>query len=1202
MKKKLSILLIFSFYCFHAQTTLPASENYIYSKTCLSGDCTKKAESVQYFDGLGRLKQSVSVKSSPSGKDIVIPVEYDSYGRQIKSYLPIPQPSTQNGGIHSDPLSAATATYGNEKIYSEKIPEASPLGRVIQQKSQGNEWSSHPAYMSYKTNADQEVNKYSVSTTWTAGRTNSVLSYDGKYPEGQLYKTQVTDEDGNISTEFKNKKGQVILTRKTDGSQNLDTYFVYNEYGQKAFVITPSASFSNAIDDNILDNLCYQYRYDGWNRLVEKKLPGKGWEYMIYDKADRLVAAKDSQNPWIFTKYDQLGRVTYTGTADLGSRVDAQAALNNLSGTAAANNESKSSSSFSHSGIQIYYSNSAYPTNITSILSVNYYDVYPADAPAIPTQILGQNVLSQDAQNSSISTKSLPTASYVKNIENDSWTKNYIWYDHKGRTVGTHSINHLGGYTQTESLLDFAGVPQQSIVRHKRLNTDTEKVITQTFTYDHQNRVLIHKHKVGNNSEEILAQNTYNELSQVVTKKVGGTALSSPLQTVDYHYNIRGWIQGVNNPENLGNDLFAYTLKYHNPDNTIARYNGNIAEIDWKKNNFYAEPVLRRFSFTYDNANRLSQAAFSEPNSAVPHNGLYNETAAYDANGNITELLRNAPAMNGIGANLIDNLAYHYQGNKLTNVDDKSGNSTGYEGGNNTIDYDDNGNMVTMPDKMIDQIEYNILNLPVNIKIKENRKKVSYLYRADGTKLRKNFMAVGDNGQIYASSTQYLDGFQYASSNGDELWALFQEAGGGAYEPEAFEEFLNSYDYENVLKFVPTAEGFYDFENNQYIYQYKDHLGNARLSYKKEGDKLSVTDSNDYYAFGMSFVRNKEEEARFGTGSYVNFKYNGKELQETGMYDYGWRHYMADLGRWNGIDQLAEMYQSTSTYAYVANNPVMRFDVDGRWFNEDGTIDTSGRTPNFTTGKQYRDSFLGANRNDGSTGGMSQELIDRMLALGGDWYNTEYGFESSDHIALGYNGSYLSLNTLIDGFIDIPEVVLNGDSSSWGSQMWNHFNSFTNSVNSYAKGINNYPMIDFPSFLEKHYNGGLGYTEVAVKAYQRIPNDVKRHYAYKLSKVTPWKSGKIYQNSKAFMNKAGRLAGKFGKASTALSVVAIGMDIADDGHIKTSSLLNGGLLAAGLFIPGAAPFILAYGILDYTFDIGDKIDAQFGGINTHIYD
>ncbi|WP_326985068.1 RHS repeat-associated core domain-containing protein [Chryseobacterium sp. MYb264] len=95
----------------------------------------------------------------------------------------------------------------------------------------------------------------------------------------------------------------------------------------------------------------------------------------------------------------------------------------------------------------------------------------------------------------------------------------------------------------------------------------------------------------------------------------------------------------------------------------------------------------------------------------------------------------------------------------------------------------------------------------------------------------------------------------------------------------------------------------------------------------------------------------------------------GKELQETGFYDYGLRQYMPDLGRWNGIDQLAEMYLSTSTYAYVAGNPVSYADVDGRWFNADGTIDTSGRTPYFTSGRQMHNSFLGINPGEGGGGG-----------------------------------------------------------------------------------------------------------------------------------------------------------------------------------------------------------------------------------------
>lgn len=55
------------------------------------------------------------------------------------------------------------------------------------------------------------------------------------------------------------------------------------------------------------------------------------------------------------------------------------------------------------------------------------------------------------------------------------------------------------------------------------------------------------------------------------------------------------------------------------------------------------------------------------------------------------------------------------------------------------------------------------------------------------------------------------------------------------------------------------------------------------------------------------------------------------------MYDYGWRQYMPDIGRWYGMDQLSEMYHSLSPYNYVANNPVNFVDPDGRCIkNEQG--------------------------------------------------------------------------------------------------------------------------------------------------------------------------------------------------------------------------------------------------------------------------
>ncbi|UKB84841.1 RHS repeat-associated core domain-containing protein [Chryseobacterium sp. MEBOG06] len=948
MKK---LLLLFSFLSVTLSEAQTASENYISTTDCLNEDCTKKTYTVQYFDLLGRPKQVVNVQASPLKRDVVTHIEYDEYGRQIKEYLPVPQLSTGGGSYYSGPLGVYPLVYGDEKIYTEKVIENSPLQRILQQKSIGKDWNNKSTDFGYDLNIPADhVKNYQVVTHWNQVEKiykNELQYTPAEYAAGQLVKNTVTDEDGNKIVEFKDASGQTVLSRKViNAGKNADTYYVYNEYKQLAYVIPPLAA-AGAMDPAAIDNLCYQYVYDSKNRLAEKKLPGKGWEYFVYDNQNRLVLSQDAvlgslnnnfvAKGWMFSKYDAFGRVVYTGFfANSSTRTAMQTALSNMSSNAG-NNEKRDTTPIVQNGENIYYTKNAFPTGSMTILSVNYYDTYPPlpQGAEIPATIMGKTVLKQPGQNgASKNTKSLPLASYIRNVEDNAWTKTFTYYDEKGRTIGSYAQNHLGGSTRTESDIDFAGVTQQSKAYHKRLSTDPEKVITQRFTYDAQNRLLVHKHQVDNNPEEILVQNEYNELSQLKNKKLGGTNIAQPLQSIDYTYNIKGWLTKINDPSSLNGKMFGYEMRYINPVNANVapgKFAGMITEIDWKN---ASEDVLKRYNYTYDALGRLQDAVYSEPNASVPFNNNYNEHLTYDLNGNIKTLKRNAfPATGGATSVQVDDLVYEYTGNRLTKVIENALNDTGYEGGNNPISYDVNGNMTNMLDKSIQSVQYNYLNLSDQYVIHQNSfgkptySTINYLYRADGTKLRKTFSSSSPRGSTSTRITDYLDGFQYSYFEGGGNCITCRTE--NAYEAEAYRGILDpGVIPEWKLDFVATAEGFYSFTENRYIYQYRDHLGNTRVTFaKNSAGAPEITDTNNYYPFGLNHISGSFGTSNFG--SFYSYKYNGKELQETGMYDYGARMMMPDLGRWGAMDAMSEKYSSLSPYNYAINNPVMVIDPDG---------------------------------------------------------------------------------------------------------------------------------------------------------------------------------------------------------------------------------------------------------------------------------
>ncbi len=927
---------------------LSPAENYIYTKTYLdypSGQTARVAETVEYFDGLGRAKQVINVKATPLGNDLVIPITYDGLGRRTKEILPTPT-TTHNLAIHSGITdeSAANAYYGVSNAYSEKQVENSALDRVLQQAQPGEAWkltTGHTQKIIYVSNTTAEVKKFVATTTINTvngvSTTVSVLSVstensstvsNGFYAANTLYKTTVTDEDDNPVTEFKNSAGQIILVRRTDGIQNIDTYYVYDQYGQQAFIIPPKAvkeiqDGGNAITPFILNELCYQYSYDRRKRVVEKKLPGKGREYLVYDKQDRLVLTRDAnleaQGKWLFSKYDEFSRPIYTGLLNSPpGRAQQVIAVEGFG----ANNEMRTSTSFNNTGIAIYYStNLAYPQSNYTLLSVNYYDTYP-QLPAgvsVPTSIIvPDQIVLQDNPGLKLNTKDLLLASYLKNVEDDNWTKTYNYYDTKGRVVGTHSVNHLGGYTRKELKLDFSALMTESYTYHKRKTADAEVIVKERFIYDNQNRLKKHYHQVNNLQEELLAESTYNEIGQLINKKTGNTT-GVPLQSLDYTYNIRGWLTSVNNPNNPGSfagKLFGIELKYNNPSNAagaLMKYNGNISQSDWKTS---TDGVLRRYTYEYDKLDRMFSAVYSKPNATVVDTNAFNEWLMYDVNGNIIRIDRYGGS-DGNQAQMIDELDLFYEGNKLTGVSDYSGNSTGYPVYNtpNLMTYDLNGNMTNYKDKRVKTINYNHLNLPVKLdRAQEGMTTgpyVNFKYRSDGVKVEE----LSDNSNSFAVNTKeknYLDDFHYER--------IFSQGNGGS-----------AYDTGYQLKFFPTSEGYYNFEKKLYIYNYTDQVGNIRVSYYKDNSGALILDrESNYYPFGLEHQGYNYNENASQMESY-RYGFQGQENQfETGWNSFKWRNNIPELGRWMTFDPLAEKMTRYSPYSFAYNNPLRFIDPDGR--------------------------------------------------------------------------------------------------------------------------------------------------------------------------------------------------------------------------------------------------------------------------------
>ena len=815
---------------YYLRTLTPVMPTTDSSQVTINALIDNVQATTQYNDYLGRPLQSVIKQASPSRKDYVAPYYFDEFNQNPIHYPTYVQQtdsvnSSSNGKFKvSDFINDSLfykSLFPNEQIfYSQTNYDASPLGRVVKQLAQGNSWGGASVGVSYSTRANTTADSVRLWTIPITGE-DDVPTTSSTYQAGSLFIKQVVDEKGVKALVYVDELGRRIMTKTqlatspTTGHTGwLCTYYVYDEMNNLRMVIPPkavealnnvTANWNLVTNSNINSGLCYRYYYDGRGRVIMKYIPGKGKSYIAYDLFDRIVMFQDPNlrltNQWEFVLYDGQNRKTQTGliTATLiKDSIIAQAARS-----------------------------TNYPTlsGTYTIVSQTYYDDYSwTSGTPLSSTLDGSHINSsnfntayntspQYAQPISLSNRIRGTVTGIKKliIGTSTYVYSLMLYDDHIRAIQIKQTNYTAGIDILTTQYSFDSKILRTHLQHQKsgANSQTHTLLTK-YSYDHVGRLRTIIKNIDSTSDKTVSTIGYNELGQVQTDTLG-----TNFTRQQYVYNIRGWLLGINKgfvdssgstTAYFGEDLF-YDYGFTN-----SQLNGSIAGIKWKTT---GDNISRAYGFTYDNANRLTIADFSQQNSGSSSwtkdkidytvDGL-----SYDASSNILTMRQRGI---NIGSPLtIDSLSYQYltNSNQLQNVSDGISNASPLGdfkdtliSGVNDYSYDANGNIVKDYNRKMYTTSngngsvYNFLDKPDSI-VTLGKSTVYYYYDASGLMLSKKINDYS-SGTLKSKTYLYLNGFVYLN---DTLQYVLQEEGRIRYRSDS-------------SKFV-------------YDYFLKDHLQNVR--------------------------------------------------------------------------------------------------------------------------------------------------------------------------------------------------------------------------------------------------------------------------------------------------------------------------------------------------------------------------------------
>lgn len=957
----------------------------------------KKAQSTTYLDGLSRPIQVVGKGTHYDDQtnqwyDMVQDITYEAGGRVDKSLLPYP--TTENSGKFKTNVATAQPAYyqtkfGDNNAFAKVEYDNSPLNKVKKSYAPGNSWIG--ANVNSFGDAGLYYSNVNPVHRFTVGYTQGEIPVDqGIYPTGMLTMYYGIDEKGKRVLTYVNKGGLVVLkqvqlaeiiSNPINLNEYLSTYYVYDDFDQLRFTITPKAfkAISNnwTITSEIANELCFWYDYDELGRVIAKKTPGKGAEYIVYDKRNRPVFTQDANmlangNSYLTTLYDDLNRTVISGLykplnktiSDL--RIQAE---NATSGNAIVNTTNGGTVTLWGAVITPSEINNA---GVFTQLSFSYYDSYAFSGAKVfdvnhVNNLVYKNISSGGNVDDNTITKrtyGMPTGTKVKVLDGfNTYLTTTVFVDEEGRVMQSQEDNIKGGVEITSTQYHFDGRVLSTSETHNATGTVyTNFNILTKYKFDKAGRVVGIGKKINITSRsyvtssnvtttqedadagyKITAAYKYNELGQRIKKTLSPNYNSGQgLETIDYSYNIRGWLTGINKDYALGeynnsqwDHYFGMYIGYDNADGKFAaaQLNGQITGVQWKSK---GDNTPRKFDYVYDAANRLLAANFKQRGNTTES---WNNTSvdfsskeiAYDENGNLQSLTHMGVLPGATAPVIVDKLTYFYSSNsnKLARVDDagNAGAANGKQGdfkdGSNTAgtddySYDANGNLVVDQNKKILNVQYNYLDLPTVITLEapsnwlNGVRNISYTYDAAGNKLQKRVFESMGLGANKAITTTYINGFVYDSKitnqggspepddHGDVLQFISHEEG----RIRVITPYVNPADPNNVIDGGIALPG-----GKQGVFDYfiKDNLSNVRATITEEINKASsVCTMEDANATVKQY-----EESLFGNPGGGN-EVNSTRTARPGLW--------TSAGTSNKVSKLF----STGGQAKIGSNVILR--------------------------------------------------------------------------------------------------------------------------------------------------------------------------------------------------------------------------------------------------------------------------------------